>query len=306
VRSTLSRDLAAEQRAFLGRGREPWADHLARARAFLGEGLRAADPAAPVLILGAGSGLEVPWHLAPASAVGWDADPWSRVRTLLRHRRVPPWVFQDLTGGLDALAALAWRTARQPWSGQVRGARAARRLAGLIPSLDPRPEPLRAWIRQHRPGTILAANVMGQFGAVAQRLVEQAFQGRTPWLADPDLADPLAEALDGWTARAVRAWLGALLESGAALWLLHDRGVVFGEEPVALGPLAPDWTAQLRSDGVLEVADPLCGVDVLAEAGDRRPAGHQRWLWPVAPGQVHVMEALQFPAGLAFFSHNQS
>ena len=293
---SLARDLAAEQRAFLGRDRTGWEDHLERARTFLGEGLRAADPAAPVLILGAGSGLEVPWGLAPATAVGWDGDPWSRVRTFLRHRRFPPWVFQDLTGGLDELAALAWRTARQPWSGRVRATRVAtRRLAGLVASLDPRPGPLRTWIGQHRPGTILAANVMGQFGVVAQRLVERAFQGRPPWTPDPELPDPLEQALQAWTARAVRAWIAALLESGADLWLIHDRGVVYGSAPVGLGPLEPDWTAQLRADEPLEVSDPLCGVDLVREIQARTPTRHQRWLWPVTPGQINVIEAMRIP-----------
>jgi hypothetical protein len=304
VTHPLAKDLAAEQRAFLGRNRDRWDPHLAFCRAFLGEGLLAADPSAPVLILGAGSGLEVPWRLAPGSAVGWDADPWSRLRTWLRHRRFPPWVFQDLTGGLDQLAALAWRTARQPWSGRIRGARAARRLAGLIPTLDPRPEPLRAWIRQHRPGTILAANVMGQFGVVAQRIVERAFQGRQSWTADPELPDPLEQAIQDWTARAVRSWIAALLESGADLWLIHDRGVLFGSVPVTLGPLEPDWVAQLRAAGPLEVSDPLCGVDLLSEIKGRALARHQRWLWPVGPGQVHVMESMQIPTSRAFLSHN--
>jgi len=301
----LARDLAAEQRAFLGRDRARWAGHLERARAFLGEGLRAADPQAPVLILGAGSGLEVPWRLAPASAVGWDGDPWSRLRTLLRHGRLPPWVFQDLTGGLEPLAALAWRTARQPWSGRIRATRgASRRLAGLAAGLDPRPGPLRAWIREHRPGTILAANVMGQFGVVAQRVVERAFAGRTPWTSDPDLPDPLEEALRAWTAKAVRAFLGALLDSGADLWLLHDRAVLFGNAPATLGPMEKEWTAQLRSDSVLEASDPLCGVELLDESGSRTVSHHLRWIWPVAPGQTHVMEAMRIQAPEAFLSHN--
>ena len=301
----LAKDLAAEQRAFLGRNRDRWDPHLAFCRAFLGEGLLAADPSAPVLILGAGSGLEVPWRLAPGSAVGWDADPWSRLRTWLRHRRFPPWVFSDLTGGLGPLAALAWRTARQPWSGRIRATgQATRRLAGLLTSLEPSPEPLRAGIRQHRPGTILAANVMGQFGVVAQRIVERAFQGRPPWVPDPDLPDPLDEAIQAWTARAVRAFMAALLDSGAGLWLLHDRGIIFGSTPVSLGPLVPDWVAQLRAAGPLEVSDPLCGVDIVSEIKDRALARHQRWLWPVAPGQTHVMEAMRIPTSSAFLSHN--
>jgi hypothetical protein len=302
---TLAKDLAAEQRAFLGRNRTRWADHLAQARTFLGEGLQAADPEAPVLILGAGSGLEVPWRLAPASAVGWDGDPWSRVRTLLRHGRFAPWVFQDLTGGLEQLGALAWRTARQPWSGRIRATRAATlRLAGLVGSLEPRPAPLRAWIGEHRPGTILAANVMGQFGVVAQRTVARAFKGHRPWTPDPDLPDPLEEALQAWTAKAVRAWLGALLDSGADLWLVHDRGVIFGSTPVTLGPMVTDWVAQLRAAGPLEVSDPLCGVDVVSEFMSATLTHHRRWIWPVAPGQTHVMEAMRIQPTSAFLSHN--
>lgn len=304
-RPSLARDLAAEQQAFLGRDRARWGGHLDQARGFLGEGLRAADPRAPVLVLGAGSGLEVPWRLAPASAVGWDGDPWSRLRTWLRHGRFPPWVFGDLTGGLDALAALAWRTAREPWSGRIRATRAAtRRLAGLAGDLEPRPGPLRAWIGEHRPGTILAANVMGQFGVVAQRTVERAFAGRHPWTPDPDLPDPLEEAIQAWTAKAVRAFLGALLDSGADLWLLHDRAVLFGDAPVALGPMEKDWTAQLRTDCVLEASDALCGVDPLEETGSRDVSQHLRWIWPVARGQTHVMEAMRIRPPAAFLSHN--
>ena len=306
MKPTLAGDLAAEQRAFLGRNRGAWGGHLAQVRDFLGQGLTAADPSAPVLILGAGSGLEVPWHMAPPGAVGWDADPWSRLRTLLRHRRWAPWVFQDLTGGLEALAALAWRTARPPWSGRIRAGQAAsRRLAGLVGSLDPQPEPLRAWIRRYRPGPILAANVMGQFGVVAQRTVERAFAGRPPWTADPDLPDPLDDAIRIWTAKAVRAWLGALLESGADLWLVHDRGVLFGDQPVALGPMEKAWVAQLRAEGPLEASDPLCGVDPLDEIKNRTASQHLRWIWPVAPGQTHIMEALRIRPPEAFLSHNQ-
>jgi hypothetical protein len=295
----LARDLAAEQRAFLRRDRARWDDHLARARAFLGDGLRAAGDA-PALILGAGSGLEVPWRLAPAGTVGWDADPWSRLRTGLRHRTWPPWVFQDLTGGLRELTEVAWRCARRPWSGTVRHhPAAARRLAGLTAGLRPRPEPLLDWLREHRPGTILVANVMGQFGVAAERAVTGAFAGQRPGNPDPDAPDVLEEALAAWTARAVRAFLAAMLASGADLWLLHDRGVLFGPAPVTLGPLAEPWTAQLRGAAAVEAADPLCGVDVLAELGGRRFERHERWLWPVAPGQLHVMEALRVVPAVA-------
>ncbi len=304
--ASLAGDLAAEQRAFLGRNRSAWGEHLARVRGFLGQGLAAADPGAPVLVLGAGSGLEVPWRLAPPATVGWDGDPWSRLRTLLRHGRWAPWVFQDLTGGLEPLAALAWRTVRQPWSGRIRTGQATiRRLAGLVGLLDPQPGPLRDWIRRHRPGTILAANVMGQFGVVAQRTVERAFGGRPPWTDDPEQPDPLDDAIRVWTAKAVRAWLGALLESGADLWLVHDRGVLFGDVPVTLGPMEKAWVAQLRAERPLEASDPLCGVDPVGEIKNRAVSQHLRWIWPVAPGQTHIMEGLRIRPPEAFLSHNQ-
>jgi len=303
---SLARDLAAEQRSFLRRNRSRWAGHLAAVRGFLGEGLAGADPGAPVLILGAGSGLEVPWRLAPPGTVGWDADPWSRLRTWGRHGRLAPWVFQDLTGGMAALSALAWRTARQPFTGAVRATPAARRrLTGLLGSLEPRAVPLRDWIRLHRPGTILAANVMGQFGAGAQRAVERAFGGRLPGPSDPDQPDALEQAIDGWTARAVRAFLAALLESGADLWLVHDRGVLFGATPVSLGPMEEPWTAQLRAAGPVEASDPLCGVDVLSEIQGRGWDRHQRWLWPVGPEQTQIVESLRIlPSAREFLGHN--
>jgi hypothetical protein len=260
-------------------------------RGILAEGLKEAR--GPVLILGAGSGLEVPWEWAPPGTVGWDADPWSRVRTWLRHRHWAPWVFEDLTGGMAELSEAARRSARQPWSGRVRATRsAARRLAGLIASLDPDAKPLARWVEAHGPGTILAANVMGQFGVLAQRAVEAAFGPSSPWTQDPEEEDPLDEAVRAWTARAVGAFLGVLERSGAELRLVHDRGVVFGGVPFSLGAEAEPWTAQLVAPAPLEVDDPLCGVDVALAFPGRvleRPA---RWLWPVAPGQVHVMEAL--------------
>src|ERR1035438_5896883 len=101
----LSRLLRREQFAFLARDRSGWGDHLDRMHAFLGEGLQSADPTRPVLILGAGSGLEVPWALAPPDTTGWDGDPWSRIWTALRYHRWPPWVFGDLTGGMSELEA---------------------------------------------------------------------------------------------------------------------------------------------------------------------------------------------------------
>ena len=289
----LSKLLAKEQRAYLGRDRHGWEAHLTRARGFLGEGLRRADPARPVLILGAGTGLEVPWRLAPASTTGWDADPWSRLGTALRHRRFPPWVFGDFTGGFAELEAVARRSALQPGGQRRRPPELAiRRLAGLLPSLRPDAGPLRAWIRTRRPGTILVANVLGQLGCVAERAVEAAFRPAWPWTRDPEEPDALATALDAWAGRAVRAVCETLLESGAALWMLHDRAVVHGEVSVGLGPLGESWMQQLRGDLPLEVSDPLAGLDLLELFGTRPRIAFDRWLWPVGSGQTHLMEAL--------------
>lgn len=293
----LSRLLRREQFAFLTRDHSAWGEHLAKVRAFLGDGLQAADPARPVLILGAGSGLEVPWALAPARTTGWDADPWSRAWTALRHRRLAPWVFEDLTGGLAELEATARRAIAEPWSGHRRDPEtAARRLAGLLPFLNPRPEALRAWIAVHQPATILVANVMGQFGVVGERLVEAAF-GLSPWESDPDRHDPLAEALEAWTQRTVQAFLSALEDSGASLWLVHDRAVVFSGGPLGLGAWEDRWERHLRGgEGAIEASDALAGVDVLATlaSSGRHPVRKERWLWPVAEGQRHLIEALAF------------
>jgi hypothetical protein len=293
----LSRLLSREQFAFLARDRSAWDEHLERVRAFLGEGLQAAEPTRPVLILGAGSGLEIPWSLAPDDTTGWDADPWSRAWTLLRHRRWPPWIFEDLTGGLAELEATTRRAVAEPWSGRRRSMTGSvHRLVGLLPTLHPDPVALRPWIAAHRPGTILVANIMGQIGVVAQRLVESAF-GAPPWNPDPETSDPLAEALEAWTHRAIQGLLEALGDSGADLWLVHDRAVVFSGGGLDVGPWAEDWTRQLRPTGPpLEVSDPLAGVDVLRVlTGSRLEAARkERWVWPVAPGQRHLVEALSY------------
>jgi hypothetical protein len=295
---SLARNLAAEQWAFLRRGRGGWGEHLHRVRSFLAAGFQAADPARATLVAGAGSGLEVPWALAPPGTVGWDADPWSRILTFLRHRRWAPWVFQDLTGGTGPLEDLVRRCLRRPGSGERRvGARTRLRLAGLVDGLRPDAAPLEAWIRARRPGSILVANVMGQFGPLAQRILERAFRPASPWEPDPDRPDPLARAVDAWTLRALERFLEVLGESGADLWLVHDRGVVFGAPGLSLGPMAEPWTAQLRSPESLDVSDPLCGLDVPSRFPGRRLEHHERWLWPVGPGQTHVMEALRVAPG---------
>ena len=292
----LSRLLRREQRAFLARDRAGWEAHLARVRTFLGEGLQAADPARPVLVLGAGSGLEVPWALAPPLTEGWDADPWSRVRTWRRHLRWAPWTFEDATGGLGELEATVRRALGEPWSGRHRDPRtAALRLAGLLPSLQPHPGALAAWIEARRPGAVLAANLMGQFGPVAEALVEAAFGKAPPWEPDPERPDPLAEALEAWTGRAVTAFLRVLAGSGADLWLVHDRAVVFSGGRLDLGPWTDDWTRQVQPAAPpLEAWDPLAGVDVLAHLTGQglTVVSRERWLWDLAPGQRHLVEAI--------------
>jgi hypothetical protein len=296
----LGRLLAKEQRVYLRRDRRGWGEHLAKARAFFGEGLLQADPDRPVLILGAGTGLEIPWHLAPRLTTGWDADPWSRLGTVLRHRRFPPWMFEDFTGGFQELRATIARAITLPGAIQRRPPeRSAKRLAGLLPFLQPNTEPLRDWIRGRQPGTILVANVLGQLGCIAERVVEVAFHPARPWILDPDVPDPLADALDAWTAKTLAAVCEVLRESGAALWLLHDRAVVHGAVAVELGPLDDPWTHQLHSAVPLDVSDPLLGLDMRQRFSGRHEASFERWLWPVATGQLHLMEALAYTGSSA-------
>ena len=291
----LARLLAREQQAFLARNRRGWGNHLARIRDFLGAGLDRTDPERPVLMLGAGSGLEIPWSHAPRGTVGWDADPLSRARTLLRHGRWAPWIFGDITGAFEALRAAAERSARESWSGKRRRSEIARkRLAAILPSLPADPATLRAWIEQHRPGTILAANFLGQLAPLAQRVVERAFAPEVPWENDPEASDPLAEALEQWTERVVQGLLKELDQSGSELWLVHDRAVLEATPDLELGPFVPEWKAQLRGLDRLEAWDPLCGVDVVTAMAGRSPLCQSRWLWPVGPGQIHLVEALAF------------
>jgi hypothetical protein len=299
MQGTLAQLLAREQWAFLGRDRQSWAGHLSRVRTFLGEGLARADRGRPVLVLGAGSGLEVPWEIAPAGSVGWDADPLSRVRTCLRHRRWPRWRFGDLTGSMTDLQALAARCAREPWG--VRRARSRRdareRFTGLLPSLTPRPSALESWIAEFRPGTILSANLMGQFGYVAQRMLEVHLGA---WWEEAFPPEDLDAALQAWLARLLRAQIEALAASGAELWLVYDRGVVHGGHDLALGPWRDPWPAQILGLGHAELEDPLAGIDVPGEllAHGRRSDRQERWLWPLAPGQTHVVEAVaSLPGG---------
>ncbi|HJW32207.1 MAG TPA: hypothetical protein VJ505_02465 [Holophagaceae bacterium] len=290
---TLRRHLLLEQRAFLGRDRRAWGEHLLRAQAWLGEGLASVPKDRPCLVLGAGWGLEVPWSLAPRETYGWDADPLSRIGTLLRHRRWAPWIHEDFTGGFQELLEGARRCARDERVGRRRDpVGAARRLAGILPSFQPQAAPLRAWVERHQPGAIVAANVLGQLGPVAQSLIRRVFHPVNPFELADEAAEQLAIAFDAWTAVAVSTVLRVLAESGAELCLLHDRGVAWGEaEPLPLGPWRDPWMAQLPM-GNWEVSDALGDVEVGSSfEGTHAVKARERWWWPVGPGQLHLVEA---------------
>lgn len=291
----LSKFLAREQRAFLGRSRRTWGNHLRLARTFFGEALEGADPARPVLILGAGSGLEIPWSRAPRRTVGWDADPWSRLLTLVRHRRFPEWIFGDFTGALADFEATLTRAQVVPGRGHRRDPwKTVERLASLLPSLSPRPRALAAWLEKHRPGTVILANVLGQIGVLAQRMVETALGEVDPWDEDRPESQRLMVALDAWTSRTLEAVLHEVEASGAEVWTLHDRAVIWGSASVSLGPLQEDWKAQLQSREILEVSDPLCGFELGSVFAGRSRLRMDRWFWFLAQGQLHLMEALAY------------
>jgi len=292
----LKRMLAAEQASFMRRSRKHWVSHLARAKDFIGAALVGADPNRPVLILGAGCGLEIPWNLAPASTFGWDAAPLSRLWTCLRHHRWPPWVFDDMTSAFDELDKVSRRSALVPGRWTLRPAHsAARRLAGLMPSIPVAPRALREWIGEHRPGAIICANVLGQLKPMAQRIIERAFKPMSPWVSDPELKDPLQEALDIWIARLLKAILGVLRDSDSALCLLHDRAVIHQEADLALGDWEDSWAGQINtSEVILEASDPLSGVDFVAELNGLPCRSKERWIWPLALKQIHIVEALAY------------
>ncbi len=287
--------LSREQAAFLRRPRRGWEAHLGQVRAFLGEGLATADPGRPVLVLGAGSGLEVPWGRLRGPAVGWDADPWSRLRTFLRHHRWLPWIFEDLTGSFGPLQALLERTLRPTGLPHSRLDTARCRLAGLIPGLPVQPNGLACHLERLRPGTVLVANVLGQLGVMAELLVASAFKPHSPWESDPERPDPLAEAVDRWTSRVLVSVLGQLGASGADLWMVHDRMVFHGEVAPVLGPSAPHWRDQLEG-GTWEASDPWVNLDPRQLLGGA-PLRCERWVWSLAPNQHHLMEGLRFGPG---------
>ncbi len=292
-----------EQLAFLRRDRALWQSHLDKIRGFLGMGLARARQG-PVLILGAGTGLEIPWEMAPQATWGWDADPWSRFGTLLRHRRLAPWKTGDITGVLSDFECLTQRALKESWSGRRRSPDIATcRLKALLESYEPRPADLEHWIESHQPKTILAANFMGQITHLLQSRVEKHWLPHNPWQTDPEQSDPLLEAVDAFGARTIRALLDVLKQSGAELWLVHDRATMDGfKAGASLGPFDPDWRSQLGAAmpaaGHLEAYDPLAGVDIWGVFAGRTCLKAERWLWPVGEGQVHLMEALAFEASV--------
>jgi hypothetical protein len=150
-------------------------------------------------------------------------------------------------------------------------------------------------VEARRPGAIVAANVLGQLGPVGQALIQRAFRPVNPFELPDEATDVLAEALDLWTAAAVRAVLQVLAESGAEVCLLHDRGVAWGDaEPRPLGPWRDPWMAQLPL-GHWEVSDALGDVEVGASfEGTHEVRARERWWWPVGPGQLHLVEAWRF------------
>jgi hypothetical protein len=295
----LKRLFAKEQISFLRRPRRHWGAHLRQAREFIGAALKNADPAGKALVLGAGWGLEVPWRLAPKDTAGWDADPLSRLGTFLRHMRWPPWVFEDVTGALAELDKVACRMQMFDGTWTYRPAEAAaRRLAGLLPSIAPRLGLLQRWLQENKPCTVICANMLGQIKPVAYKIAENAFEKRNPWIDDQDRRDPLQEELDAFATKMARAVLATLRQSGANLCLLHDRGVIHQEADLALGEWADPWTAQLRTSAdSLEVSDPLPGIDVLQEMKELKCRRRARWIWPVGPAQIHIIEALEFAGG---------
>jgi hypothetical protein len=295
-KNRLKRILAREQVSFLLRSRKHWAGHLNLAREYIGTALKNADPARVVLILGAGWGLEVPWHHAPIGTFGWDADPLSRIGTFLRHRRWAPWVYSDITGAFEALDRVSRRVQVPEGMWVLRPApAAAKRLAGLLPSIIPSQKVLSEWIEEYRPATIICANVLGQIKAMAYRIVELAFKPRNPWEVDQDMIDPLQVALDAWVAKTVRGILTVLRRSNSKLYLLHDRGVIHQDTDLGLGEWKDSWLEQMKtSEQSLDVSDPLVGVDVLEEFMDIPCQSKKRWIWPVAADQIHVIEALTF------------
>jgi len=115
----------------------------------------------------------------------------------------------------------------------------------------------------------------------------------SPWVSDPELHDPLQEALDEWNAKMLRAILGVLRDSNAALFLLHDRAIIHHEADVALGEWADTWQGQLKtSERFLEASDPLSGVDFINELNGLDCRAKERWIWPLARKQIHVVEAI--------------
>jgi hypothetical protein len=154
---------------------------------------------------------------------------------------------------------------------------------------------LERWIGENRPGTIICANLLGQLKPLAHRIIELAFKPMSPWGSDPDSHDPLQEALDNWNAKMLKSILNALRNSNSALCLLHDRAVIHQDADLALGEWKDSWQGQLKtSERLLEASDPLSGVDFMEELGGLPCRAKERWIWSLAPKQIHIIEALAY------------
>jgi hypothetical protein len=201
-----------------------------------------------------------------------------------------------MTSAFNELDKVSRRSAVIPGRWTLRPSHsAAKRLAGLMPSIPVAPRALREWIGEHRPGTIVCANVLGQLKPMAQRIIERAFRPMSPWVSDPELKDPLQEALDIWIAKLLKAILDVLRDSNSTLCLLHDRAVIHQEADIALGGWDDSWGGQIKtSEVILEASDPLSGVDFVAELNGLPCRRKERWIWPLAPKQIHIVEALAY------------
>jgi hypothetical protein len=216
--------------------------------------------------------------------------------TFIRHRRWVPWIFSDVTGVFAELDKVARRTQILEGYQTLRPApEAAKRLAGLLPSIKPSPKDLEDWIHKHQPGTIVCANILGQIKPMAYKIVESAFKPRSPWTTDQDLADPLQDALDVWVAKTLKSILDVLCQSNSRLCMLHDRGVIHQKADLALGDWEDPWMNQLKSkQSYLEVSDSLPGIDMLNELDSLICLSKTRWIWPLTQKQIHVIEALAY------------
>ena len=72
--------------------------------------------------------------------------------------------------------------------------------------------------------------------------------------------------------------------------------MVFSGGRLALGPWAEAWMDQLEAERTpVEARDALAGVEARAVLANRGLAvvHTERWLWDLAPGQRHLVEAIR-------------